>query len=376
MVTQSTAASVLQRLRAHMTEHGLQVCVVSLPIHVGYLCGYFPPANRFAALLVTAAEATLVAPSSGAPAPTADPSFALCAYEDYAIARTVDPAADSLAAFDEALRALRSGAPRLGWEPAYLPAAYGDRVRAVLSPALAEDVSPLLQAWRAIKTPAEVQAIARAVAATDDIFAAVERSIHVGSSELDVYVAAVGALTRAAGGPAVLDGDFVSGPRAEQIGGPPTERRLEPGDLLIVDVYPAIAGYWADTTRTFSVGTPSQAVVDRHGVLEDALAAGERAIAAGLPARELYNVVKGVIERAGYGAHFPHHAGHCVGVTPSEDPRLIPGSDAVLQEGMVITLEPGIYLPGGGGMRLEDNYLVTADGCRSLSHYPRKLVVI
>ncbi len=373
-MAQNTAATGLQRLRNHMAGHGLQVCVISLPIHIGYLCGYFPPANRFASLLVTPSEALLLAPASGAPAPSAD--LAVLTYEDYSIARTVHLAADSLAAFARALAGLCLAAPRLGWEPSFLPAVYADRLRTVLNPIQSEDVSPLLEALRTVKAPAEVQAIERAVAATDDIFAALERSIHAGCSELDVYSMALATVARAAAGPAVLDGDFVSGPRTEEIGGPPTPRILQPGDLLIVDVYPCLAGYWADTTRTFSIGKPSQQTVDRHGVLEEALAAGRRAIGPGLPTRELYAVVKGVIDRAGFGACFPHHAGHCVGVTPSEDPRLIPGSDAVLEEGMVITLEPGIYLAGWGGMRLEDNFLVTAEGCRSLSHYPLKPVEI
>ena len=85
-----------------------------------------------------------------------------------------------------------------------------------------------------------------------------------------------------------------------------------------------------------------------------ALATGEKAIRPGLPTRELYAIVRSVFERRGLAQYFPHHAGHGVGLLPSEEPRVIPGSSEVLQEGMVITLEPGLYLPGQGGMRLEE----------------------
>ena len=355
-----------------MTQRQLELCIVSHPVHVGYLSDRLMPPGCLVALLVTPAKAVLVAPASHGGAVAHH--LQRVAYEDHSLERTVNPATEALQAFEAALATLDKGVVRVGLEPSHLPAACLDALRRVLGVCSLEDVGPALRRQRRVKDEVEVQAIQQAVATCDRIFQAIEATIHGGCTELDVYLAALRVVACDSAGPAVLDGDFVSGPRAEEIGGPPTARALQPGELLIVDVYPRIGAYWADCTRTYVVGEPSQALLDRHALLEEALEAGEQALEPGRPAREVYEAVKGVLDRAGVGDYFPHHAGHGVGLTASEEPRLIPGSRERLAEGMVVTLEPGLCIPGQGGMRLEDNFLITAGGCRCLSHYPRRLV--
>jgi Xaa-Pro dipeptidase len=171
--------------------------------------------------------------------------------------------------------------------------------------------------------------------------------------------------------------DAVSGPRTWEIGGPATTRRLQPGDIFLLDISTRCQGYFADTTRCFILDDPSAELQRMHRTLEEAVQAGQDAIRPGLRAGELDAIVRGVVHAAGYApAHFPHHVGHGIGLAPQEDPWIVPDSDQVLEEGMVFTLEPGIYIPGVGGMRLEDNFVVTAGGCQALSHYPRRLTIV
>jgi Xaa-Pro dipeptidase len=374
----NVALWAIGNLREQMRRDGLGACLISTPMNVSYLSGvgiggYIGLANDVAYLLLTESEATLVvAESTGV---TSTDWLSVVPYQDYNIHRDIEPRGEALAALTSAIGKLR-GAGRVGAEVRHLPAMAWQSLTACNGVTEVVDISSRLSGLRAIKHPAEVEAIERSVHTTDAMFEAVQQSIGAGNSEIDVYLVCSRVVATESHGMAMLSGDFVSGERSALIGGPPSPRRLHHGDLLIVDIFPRVGAYWADTTRTYSVGVPSQAVLDRHAVLEAALAAGEAAARPGVPCRDLYGVVKNVIAKAGFGDYFPHHAGHCVGLTPSEDPRIIPGSTAVLREGMVFTLEPGVYPPGEQGMRLEDNFVVTTDGCRSLSRFPRKLIVL
>jgi Xaa-Pro aminopeptidase len=133
-------------------------------------------------------------------------------------------------------------------------------------------------------------------------------------------------------------------------------------------------GYWADTCRTFVVGgSPTAAQQEVHSTLKRALEAGVEMLKPGIKASDVYRAVYQVIASHGWGQKFPHHAGHAVGLDAWERPFIIPGCDDKLEEGMVIALEPGVYLEGVGAMRIENNYLVSKEGGQSLSHYPLDL---
>src|SRR5262249_6741036 len=159
-------------------------------------------------------------------------------------------------------------------------------------------------------------------------------------------------------------GDFAVSPGPERRGGPPTDRVLEPGDMLILDFSVVLGGYRSDFTNTLVVGrepTPDQR---RLGDLCcRALAAGAQELRAGGECRTVYAAVRGVFEKEGVAEHFPHHAGHGLGLTHPEAPYFVRGAtDETLLAGDVVTLEPGLYVPGVGGIRIEHNYLVTDQG--------------
>ncbi|MGQ9682975.1 MAG: M24 family metallopeptidase [Anaerolineae bacterium] len=365
-------STTLQQWRVTMAREGLDAAIVTHPLHVAYLTGYLPPADRQAALLVAADKAVLVAPTTSGLKATDDVS--LVVYEDLSFVRPVDVAANAARALAEALPVLNYRDLRLGLELDNLSTNWWTLIQRTTQTIQIIEIGALLRRQRLVKNEAEIKAIERSVSACDHVFAAIERSIRAGASELDVYGIALRTIAEDAGGCAVLEGDFVSGERTEEIGGPPTTRVLRSGELLIVDVLPRLGMYWGDCTRTFVVGQATEAMLQRHALLEAAMAAGERAIRPGRRASEVYQAVRAVLAGAGLGDCFPHHAGHAIGLAGAEDPRLVPEDDTLLQEGMVLTLEPGVYVPGEGGMRLEDNLVVTADGCRSLNSYPRRLV--
>ena len=142
------------------------------------------------------------------------------------------------------------------------------------------------------------------------------------------------------------------------------------GDSVFVDIYSCQHGYYADTTRVFFTGEPTSKQRQIYRILIEAIAAGEAELRPGVRACDVDAAVRGVIKTAGYGENFPHHSGHAYGLFQQERPYLIPAERMILETGMILTLEPGIYLPGWGGMRIEGNYLIEPKGSRRLDQYP------
>ena len=360
----------LEQFQAQLANAGLVGAVVNRPEHVFYLVGFTAPPRGQSFLVIGPRGVALVARGNEALSRNLDPGLQVFPYEFYRptqlrVAEEVIAAALS-AAFDAV--GLRSG--RIGVEAGYLPWNVGPLV------ARRGEVVPLdgmIEAKRVQKDDDEITAIRRAVAINDLGLAAAQRTIRAGVTELDVFSAVYGEVLQHHGSAFTLQGDFVSGPRTERVGGPATDRRLETGDLFIVDIFPVLHWYKGDFTRTFVVGPPSERQKELHLVLEAALAAGAAAIRPGLRACDLDAVVRKTIAEAGYGDYFPHHSGHAIGLDHPEPPFIIPADPTPLQPRMVITLEPGIYVPGFGGMRLEQNYLVTENRAEPLSAYPLKL---
>jgi Xaa-Pro aminopeptidase len=156
----------------------------------------------------------------------------------------------------------------------------------------------------------------------------------------------------------------------------PSNRKLAPGDFILLDFGAAYDGYKADTTRMAVVGPPSEQQREMHQVVLDAHDAAIAAVRPGVTTGDVDAAARDVIERAGYGERFFHRVGHGLGLEGHEDPSLDPGSRTVLEPGMVFTVEPGVYIPGFGGVRIEDDVAVTADGCRLLTRADRSLRVV
>ncbi|HUX88024.1 MAG TPA: Xaa-Pro peptidase family protein [Chloroflexota bacterium] len=360
----------MEQFQGRLADLGLAGAVVNRPEHVFYLVGFTTLPRSLSFLVTGPRGVALVTRGNEALSRNLDSGLQVFPYEFYRPRqlRAVDEVvAEALRAACEAV-GLRGG--RIGVEASNLPWNVGPLVDGY------GEIFPFggtIESMRVQKDDDEIAAIRRAVAINDLGLAAAQRAIRAGASELDVYSAVYREVLLRHGLPFTLQGDFVSGPRTERIGGPATARRLETGDLFIIDIFPVLNWYKGDFTRTFVVGRPSERQKEMHLVLEAALAAGAAAIRPGLPACDLDAVVRNTIADAGYGDYFPHHAGHAIGLDHPEPPFIIPADPTPLQPRMVITLEPGIYVPGFGGMRLEQNYLVTENRAEPLSAFPLEL---
>jgi hypothetical protein len=228
-----------------------------------------------------------------------------------------------------------------------------------------------LAAMRRRKDSDEIELLKRCMRAGEAGHAWAREKVKPGMTELEVYCGVNTACVQAAGRPVIVYGDFAVSPGPERRGGPPTRRVLQTGDLFILDFSVVIDGYRGDFTNTLAVG--GRPTADQRRLYElclRALEVGERELQPGAPCRAVYAAVRDVFDRAGMAEHFPHHAGHGLGLTHPEAPYFVAESDDDhLLPGDVVTLEPGLYVPGVGGVRLEHNYLVTPQGRERLSNH-------
>lgn len=256
-------------------------------------------------------------------------------------------------------------ATHYGVESASVPAGIGTHLGS------AQPIDTVVRTMRRVKDADEIALIRRSVHAGEAGFATAMEQIRPGMTELEAFLVVQKAATDAAGEQVIVYGDFASGPRCEtDRGGPPTDRVIEKGDLFLLDYSVIVHGYRGDFTNTFAVGAPpSQAQRDLFGACVEALALGEAALKPGVPARTVDQAVRGFFESRGLGPAYPSHTGHGLGLSHPEPPYFVPESDETVVAGDVVAIEPGLFVPGVGGMRFERNYLVTADGFETLTHH-------
>lgn len=258
----------------------------------------------------------------------------------------------------------------VGLELDFVPAAL-----AALCGSKTASITPAIDEMRRIKDPDEIDSIRDSVRLAEAAYAAAREGIEPGMTEFEVYSLVHDAMVRHAQTSVDLRGDFACGTRAIRGGGPPTARRVEKGDLYILDLFPVYNGYHCDLTRTFAVGPPSELQRRAWEVVRQAHDLTAKAIRPGVTGRAVYEQVRAHLERfQPTCGSFWHHLGHGFGMNGWEFPWLTPGSDHVVQEGEVLAVEPAVYGEClNGGIRLEHDYLVGKNGITPLDEFPLDL---
>ena len=232
------------------------------------------------------------------------------------------------------------------------------------------DLGTLIRGLRRQKEADEIALLKECMAACAAGQAKAREVIQPGMTELDVYLAVQQAAISTAGRAALVYGDFRAlNAKTPKAGGLPTQYRLHDGDIFVLDYSVLLDGYRSDFTNAIAVGTPTPEQQKLFDICMTAQQAGEKTLKAGVRAADVFEAVEKPIRDAGYAANFAHHAGHGIGLGHPEPPILVPNSEDVLLAGDVVTLEPGIYVEGIGGIRIEHNYLITDTGYERLSHH-------
>jgi Xaa-Pro dipeptidase len=237
------------------------------------------------------------------------------------------------------------------------------------------DASPALRSFRAVKEPAELELLAEAARLTDRVTKEIQGELRPRMTEREV-ASRLAAMILETGASLAFPPLAQSGPNSALPHLGPSERRLAAGELVLLDFGARHRGYNGDTTRMAVVGKPDTEQRKVHQAVLDAHDRAIEAIRAGVSAGEVDAAARQSLERAGYGERFIHRTGHGLGLDAHELPNLEPGSTVRLEAGNVVTVEPGVYIPGWGGVRIEDDVVVEAGGARVLTAADRGLMVI
>lgn len=234
-----------------------------------------------------------------------------------------------------------------------------------------------IKGLRVRKDAGEIEAIRAASNLAEGVLADVTGDLAAGMSERELAARIEFEFKRRGASGASFDTIALFGARSSLPHGMPGDTRVAPGDVVLLDFGCRMGGYCSDLTRTYAFGRiPGVWFEEIYELTRTAQQLALEAVRPGMSTRELDDVARQLITEAGHGAHFGHGLGHGVGIEIHEAPRLSPHADTILEEGMVVTVEPGVYLPGQGGVRIEDLVVVTGTGCESLTTSSKQLQIL
>lgn len=287
-----------------------------------------------------------------------------------------DPAS-YVAACRAAIEALQLNSGTIGVEPLSMRYQEAELLRAAAPEAEFVPGDDVTVGLRASKDESEVAAMQRAVAVAQDALEVTLTKVELGMSEREVAAELIVQLHRAGSDPDLPFSPIVaSGPNSALPHATASDRKLRTGELLLIDWGARIDGYCSDLCRTFAFGEIHSDLAEAHALVVAANRAGRAACAPGATAAAVDEAARQVIEAAGYGSLFTHRTGHGLGLEPHEAPYIRAGNSTELKPGMTFTVEPGVYLEGRGGVRIEDNMVITEQGGASLSDMKRELQTI
>jgi Xaa-Pro aminopeptidase len=234
----------------------------------------------------------------------------------------------------------------------------------------------LVESLRAVKEPEELDAIRRATEVTNRTYERLAEERFAGRTEKELVWVMHQLFHEYGADDLAFEIDIAAGPTAASPHAIPGDRVVDEGELVLVDAGAKLEGYCSDCTRTFAVGEVSGSLRELYDIVLQAQLAGLEAVRPGVAGRDADAAARAVISDAGYGENFGHGLGHGIGLLVHEAPNLRPETDEVLAAGNVVTVEPGIYLSGVAGIRIEDLVVVTDEGFEVLTTFPKELVTV
>ncbi|MGH9030074.1 MAG: M24 family metallopeptidase [Acidimicrobiales bacterium] len=358
----------IPRLRTALAESQTDALLVTNLVNVRYLTGFSGSAGN---LLVSGSDALLVT----------DGRYRTQAAEQLAaagIADEVDLHVGKVSAQRDAVEAhvRRARARRVGLEAENVTWGAKRRIAELLGDVELVATDGLVERLRQTKDRGELDRMSKAAAIADEALGEVLAMLCEGRSEEEFAFALDTAMRRLGAEDRAFDTIIASGPNAAKPHARPGERRIGVGDPVVIDFGATFEGYRSDMTRTFCVGTePTGAMAQAFSVVAEAQAAGVAAVRAHICAGDVDRASRDVVAAAGLAEAFEHGTGHGVGLDIHEAPAVSEGSTAVLGAGFVVTVEPGVYLPGVGGVRIEDTVVVGEEGCSPLTCFAKDVVV-
>ena len=359
-------AGRLRRLQAELAENKLDFLLVTHLPNVHYLCGF------------TGSAAALLAGPRGATLFTDGRYIAQAKEEVKGASVVITGKSPLLGAAEWMVARAKNAKPRtLGIEPESLTAGMRDRLAAPLRGKVRlRSAPPLIERARMVKDPSEMRRIRAAIELGASLFAVARRKIRPGVREVEVAAAMEYEARRRGADGMSFSTILASGKRSAVVHGRASAARIPRGGFVVCDFGVILAGYCSDRTRTVHVGQPSR---DARQFYEAVLEAQQTAISAvrpGMTAAQVDEAARGVLRKHKLARYFTHSTGHGLGLEIHEAPRLAAGQSQKLEPGNVITIEPGAYVPGKWGVRIEDVVVVTASGCEVLTPGDKDLVVI
>jgi Xaa-Pro aminopeptidase len=354
----------LTALQEQMRKASVDLAAIGPTANMRYLLGFTPhPDERVCLLLVTLQDVRMVVPTLNREEIAAHTDVPLIGWADADGPQT---------ALRQALAGLPS--PRSLAVDGPMRADFLLHLNQVITPSKTTTLDPLIGPLRERKSAQEVEALARAAAQADRATQAAVNACEPGVTEAAVAWAVETAF-RLDGAEAVDFTLIASGPNGAFPHHHSGERRLQKGDAIIIDIGATLGGYKSDITRMVYLGEPTPEFHRAYAAVLDANERARAAIRPGVTAGEIDRVARSTLEAAGYGPYFTHRTGHGIGLEVHEPPWIMAGNPTVLDEGMAFSIEPGVYLLGQFGVRIEDIVVVTASGGRTLTGFDHALVV-
>ncbi|HOB30617.1 MAG TPA: Xaa-Pro peptidase family protein [Bacillota bacterium] len=353
-------SDVLEKLRTKLVEDSVDGLLISKPENWRYVSGFTGDSG---VLLITAEHSFLFTDSrytEQARSEAPDFTVVKTVIEEDVVKNTVN----------------ELGLKRIGFEKDYVTYAMWERLRDRFEKQELVGISGWVEELRMIKTSEEVEYISRAQKIAENAFERLLPLIKVGTSEIDLALELEFTMRKMGSEGVAFPFIVVSGPRSSLPHGQPSTRKLEPGDFVTFDFGARFQGYCSDMTRTIVIGPLDEKHKEIYEVVLAAQLTALDVIGPGVLGKEVDLAGRKVIEEAGYGEYFGHGIGHGVGLNVHEKPSVGRTSEDILEPGMVITVEPGIYIEGFGGVRIEDMVVVTEEGMRNLTASRKELIVV